>query len=37
MGLYIVKSQVESLGGKIEIESEVGKGTTFHIFLKEGK
>ena len=31
MGLYMVKTQVESMGGKISIESEVKKGTTFKI------
>ncbi len=31
MGLYMVRTQVETLGGKISIESEVNKGTTFRI------
>jgi len=31
MGLYMVKTQVESLGGKIGIASEVNKGTEFRI------
>ncbi len=31
LGLYLVKSQVESMGGKIEIESEVNVGTTFTL------
>lgn len=36
LGLYLVKSQVESMGGKIEIESEVNEGTTFTLtFNKE--
>jgi signal transduction histidine kinase len=34
LGLYLVKSQIISLGGTIEVESEVGKGTTFIITLK---
>ncbi|HYV94396.1 MAG TPA: ATP-binding protein [Chitinophagales bacterium] len=34
MGLYMVKTQVEALGGKISIESEVNKGTTFKIEFK---
>lgn len=34
IGLYMVKTQVEALGGKIEIESEVNVGTTFRVFLK---
>ena len=35
LGLYIVKMQVESLGGTIDIESTVDEGTTFKIFLKK--
>ncbi len=31
MGLYMVKTQVESLGGKINVSSEVNKGTEFRI------
>lgn len=31
MGLYMVKTQVESMGGKISISSEVNKGTQFRI------
>ncbi|HTF02685.1 MAG TPA: PAS domain S-box protein [Bacteroidia bacterium] len=31
MGLYMVKTQVESLGGKIDIKSEVNKGTEIMI------
>lgn len=34
MGLYLVKSMVEKLGGTIEIESEVDRGTKFSIRLK---
>jgi PAS domain S-box-containing protein len=30
-GLFITKTQVETLGGKISAESEFGKGTTFYI------
>jgi signal transduction histidine kinase len=33
MGLFIVKNQIEALGGKIEIESEIDKFTTFKIFF----
>lgn len=31
MGLFMVKTQVETLGGKITIDSEVNKGTEFNI------
>jgi signal transduction histidine kinase len=31
MGLFMVKTQVETLGGKISIKSEVNKGTVFEI------
>ncbi len=33
LGLFITKNQVEAIGGRIEVESEVGVGTTFHITL----
>ena len=35
LGLYLVKSQIESMGGKIEIESQVDKGTKFIIHFKK--
>ncbi len=34
LGLYLVKSQVESMGGTISVASNVGKGTTFTIVFK---
>lgn len=34
IGLAIVKKIVDNNGGKIELESEEGKGTTFRIYLK---
>ena len=33
LGLYLVKSQVESMGGTISVASNVGKGTTFTIIF----
>jgi signal transduction histidine kinase len=34
LGLYLVKTQITALGGKIEVESEPDKGTTFKVFFK---
>ena len=34
MGLYLVKSQLEALGAKMEVESTVDIGTTFKITFK---
>jgi signal transduction histidine kinase len=34
LGLYLVKSQVESLGGRIEIKSKLNVGTSFFIYFK---
>ena len=33
IGLYIIKSHVESLGGKIEVESIVNEGTIFTVYF----
>jgi signal transduction histidine kinase len=33
IGLYLVQSQVQMLGGKISVVSQVGEGTTFTITL----
>lgn len=33
LGLYLVKTQVEIMGGKVEVESELDKGTTFRLIL----
>lgn len=37
IGLFITKNQVEALGGKIDVESTVGIGTTFKVYLKNEK
>lgn len=33
LGLYIVSSQIRALGGKIDVQSEVDKGTTFIVYF----
>ena len=35
IGLFITKNQVEAMGGKIEVFSEVNKGTTFKVYFNE--
>jgi signal transduction histidine kinase len=35
IGLYITKRIVENRGGKIEIESELMKGTEFKVYFKK--
>ena len=34
IGLFIVSKMIENHGGKIEVDSKPGHGTTFNIFLK---
>ncbi|MFD3003471.1 ATP-binding protein [Pontibacter toksunensis] len=34
LGLFIVKRMVEDTGGKIKVESTLGKGTCFKVYLK---
>jgi len=34
IGLFITKNQVEAMGGRIEVESEENKGTTFKIYIR---
>jgi PAS domain S-box-containing protein len=36
LGLYIMKSQIEALGGSINVASELNKGTTFTIVFPKG-
>ncbi|MUU77894.1 sensor histidine kinase [Winogradskyella endarachnes] len=35
IGLFITKNHIESLGGKVEVHSQVGVGTEFTVFLKK--
>lgn len=35
IGLYITKNQIEAMNGKVDVESEVGIGTTFNIYFKD--
>ena len=34
LGLYMTRSQVTAMGGKIEVESEPRKGNKFKIYFK---
>lgn len=34
IGLFITKNQIEAMNGKVEVESELNKGTTFKVYLK---
>ena len=36
MGLYLVKTQLAALGGKIDVRSYLNEGTVFTIYLKQG-
>lgn len=35
LGLYLVKTHVQAMGGRIEVDSDPGTGTTFSVFLKQ--
>ncbi|MDR6301450.1 sensor histidine kinase [Mesonia maritima] len=37
IGLFITKNQIEAMGGFIEVESEVNKGSLFKVYFKNGK
>lgn len=34
LGLYLVKTQIEALGGRVEVRSEPNEGTTFQVYFK---
>ena len=34
IGLFITKNQIEAIGARIEVESEVNQGTLFKILFK---
>jgi signal transduction histidine kinase len=36
IGLYMVKRMVENAGGRIEVRSQLGVGTTFFVHLPHG-
>jgi signal transduction histidine kinase len=36
IGLFHSRTIVEAHGGRIEVQSAEGKGTTFHVFLPAG-
>ncbi len=33
-GLFITKNQIEAMGGRVDVESDLNKGTTFKIYFK---
>ncbi|MBT8178547.1 MAG: PAS domain-containing protein, partial [Eudoraea sp.] len=35
IGLFITRNQIEAMQGRIEVESAVGEGTTFHLTFKK--
>jgi PAS domain S-box-containing protein len=36
VGLYMVKKIVENAGGKIDVQSKVGEGSTFQVYFRKG-
>lgn len=37
LGLYLVKTQIEAVGGKIEVQSKPNEGTTFFVYFKRSQ
>ncbi|TNE70509.1 PAS domain-containing sensor histidine kinase [bacterium] len=37
LGLYIVKEMLEQLRAKVEVKSELGVGSTFHVIIPNGR
>lgn len=37
IGLFIIKSHMDSLNGKIEVDSELGQGTTFTLYFPKSQ
>ena len=37
IGLHVVKTMLNKYGGKIKVESDLNKGTTFTLHFKDGK
>ena len=35
LGLFVTKSQIESLGGKVTVKSVINEGTSFTVYLKK--
>ena len=34
LGLFLVKTQIESMGGRVEVDSELNKGTVFRVYFR---
>jgi len=37
IGLFITKNQVEAMGGRVEVQSEIDKGITFKVYFQHEK